>query len=108
MKNTAITILFLMFASCSGVSMIKPDRKLAEKVDTSKLYKQTFLQKMSEIKDYDIKGIKTKIDELRVDIFNLRMKKKTTGLEKPHLVGVIRRNLARLLMVLGEKAKEVK
>ncbi|MBC7537183.1 MAG: ABC transporter substrate-binding protein [Bacteriovorax sp.] len=52
MKNVAITVLFLMIStSCSGVKMITPNRKLAEKVDTSKLYKQPFLQKMNEVKE---------------------------------------------------------
>jgi ABC-type branched-subunit amino acid transport system substrate-binding protein len=52
MKNVAVALLFLMISSsCSGVKMITPNRKLAEKVDTSKLYKQSFLQKMNEVKE---------------------------------------------------------
>lgn len=48
-----LTLLFVIFSltACSGVKMITPERKLAEKVDTSKLYKQSFLQKMNAIKD---------------------------------------------------------
>lgn len=41
----------ICLSACSGVKMISPDRQVAEKVDTSKLYKQPFLQKMNEIKD---------------------------------------------------------
>lgn len=52
-----ILLSFLMFnllfslSACSGISMIKPERKLAEKVDTTKLYKPSFVAKMNEIKD---------------------------------------------------------
>ena len=51
MKIFIATLLFFSLTACSGVKMITPERKLAEKVDTSKLYKQSFLQKMNEIKD---------------------------------------------------------
>lgn len=53
MKKMIVPVLLLTLSltACSGVKMITPDRKLAEKVDTSKLYKQTFLQKMNVIKD---------------------------------------------------------
>ena len=49
----SLAILFLTFAtvSCSGVKMITPERRVAENVDTSKLYKQTFLQKINAIKE---------------------------------------------------------
>lgn len=50
MKLFILTLLILGLSACSGVKMI-PGRKLAEKVDTAKLYKQSFLQKMNEIKD---------------------------------------------------------
>ncbi|MFA6236998.1 MAG: ABC transporter substrate-binding protein [Bacteriovorax sp.] len=48
-KMIAVLFLFSVTA-CSGVKMITPERKLAEKVDTTKLYKQSFLQKMNDIK----------------------------------------------------------
>src|SRR4051812_26787497 len=50
LQSLIITTLF-SFTACSGVKMIKPERKLAEKVDTTKLYKPSFVQKMNEIKD---------------------------------------------------------
>lgn len=43
--------LFISLTACSGVKMIKPERKLAEKVDTTKLYNASFVKKMNEIKD---------------------------------------------------------
>ncbi|MGZ3808138.1 MAG: ABC transporter substrate-binding protein [Bacteriovorax sp.] len=51
MKKLIVSFLFFSLTACSGVKMITPERKLAEKVDTSKLYKQSFLQKMNAIKD---------------------------------------------------------
>lgn len=51
MKIWIVTLLFFSLTACSGVKMISPERSLAEKIDTSKLYKQSFLQKMSEIKE---------------------------------------------------------
>ena len=51
MKKMITALLLFSLTACSGVKMITPERKLAEKVDTSKLYKQSFLQKMNAIKD---------------------------------------------------------
>lgn len=51
MKKLLLATLFLHLTACSGISMIKPERKLAEKVDTTKLYKPTFVAKMNEVKD---------------------------------------------------------
>ncbi|RPJ74392.1 MAG: hypothetical protein EHM20_10670, partial [Alphaproteobacteria bacterium] len=51
MKPFILTLIVFSLSACSGVKMITPERRLAEKVDTSKLYQQTFLQKMNEIKD---------------------------------------------------------
>ncbi len=51
MKSFILILLVVSLSACSGVKMITPERKLAEKVDTSKLYKQTFLQKMNVIKE---------------------------------------------------------
>lgn len=54
MKNIIAALLLFSLTSltaCSGVKMISPNRNLAEKVDTSKLYRQSFLQKVNEIKE---------------------------------------------------------
>ena len=53
--------------------------------------------KMDEIKKLDEKVIKSKIQELRVDLFNYRMQKTTSGIEKPHLIREAKKNIARLL-----------
>lgn len=51
MKKILLSLLLVSLSACSGVSMIKPERKLAEKVDTTKLYKPAFVTKMNTIKD---------------------------------------------------------
>jgi ABC-type branched-subunit amino acid transport system substrate-binding protein len=51
MKSFIVLGLFLFVTSCSGVSMITPDRKVADNVDTSKLYKQDFLKKINAAKE---------------------------------------------------------
>lgn len=51
MKHAIILTVFLVISSCSGVSMITPERKVADNVDTSKLYKQDFLQKINAAKE---------------------------------------------------------
>lgn len=51
MKTVIASLLFLIVSSCSGVSMITPERKVADNVDTSKLYKQEFLQKINTAKE---------------------------------------------------------
>jgi outer membrane PBP1 activator LpoA protein len=51
MKNLLLLVLILVLQACAGVSVIKPDRKLAENIDTSKLYQQAFLQKINAAKE---------------------------------------------------------
>ena len=59
--NSMLLVSFIFsLSACSGVKMITPTRKLADKVDTSKLYKQTFLHKMN--------GVKEKFRQGKVDV----------------------------------------
>ncbi len=58
MKSLLVLSLFLSISSCSGVSMITPDRKVADNVDTSKLYRQEFLQKINSAKEKFRRGKK--------------------------------------------------
>jgi large subunit ribosomal protein L29 len=43
---------------------------------------------------------------LKEEIFNLRMQQQSSQLEKPHLIRVARRNIARVETVLSRKAAE--
>lgn len=51
MKSLLVLTIFLFVSSCSGVSMITPERKVADNVDTTKLYRQEFLQKINSVKE---------------------------------------------------------
>jgi len=51
MKSLFFLLALTVSTACSGVKMITPERKVAENVDTSKLYQQNFLQKINAAKE---------------------------------------------------------
>lgn len=51
MKRLFFLLALSVSTACSGVKMITPERKVAENVDTSKLYQQNFLQKINAAKE---------------------------------------------------------
>lgn len=59
--------------------------------------------KMSEINKLDGDAITQKIGELRKELFDLRLQKNTTNIEKSHLLKNLKRDIARLLTVLNSK-----
>lgn len=59
--------------------------------------------KMSEINKLDSAAINTKVSELRKEIFELKLQKNTTNLEKPHALKNLKKDIARLLTVLNSK-----
>lgn len=60
---------------------------------------------LSEISGLDNKQIDAKVRELRTSLFNMRMQKTASGLEKPHAVRIAKGNIARLLTVKNSKGK---
>ena len=60
----------------------------------------------SELRQKDVDGLKQELLALLREQFNLRMQKATGQASKPHLFRQARRNIARVKMVLGEKAKQ--
>ncbi|MAF76577.1 MAG: 50S ribosomal protein L29 [Halobacteriovoraceae bacterium] len=52
-----------------------------------------------DIKDLDAAAIDAKVSELRKQIFQMNMEKATSGIEKPHGLKVLKKNIARLLTV---------
>ena len=60
---------------------------------------------LSEISGLDNKQIDAKVKEMRTNLFNLRMQKAASGLEKPHAVRIAKGNIARLLTVKNSKGK---
>ena len=59
---------------------------------------------INEIKDLDKAALLKKIDELRVELFSHKLQKQTTGIEKPHLLKTIKKDIARLNTVLSSKS----
>jgi len=62
--------------------------------------------KIQEIQELTSKELLTRKRELKEEIFNLRMQQQSSQLEKPHLIRVARRNIARVETVLSRKAAE--
>lgn len=59
--------------------------------------------KMSEISKLDNTAILNKIGEMRKELFDLRLQKHTSSVEKTHLLTSLKRDIARLLTVLNNK-----
>jgi outer membrane PBP1 activator LpoA protein len=86
MKSTFLFLALFLITSCSGVSVLKPDRKVADNLDTSSLYKQEFLQKINLIKDkiklgkvdIALKDISS-LDEKNLNASELSTKRNLTG-----------------------------
>lgn len=60
----------------------------------------------SELRQKNVDDLKQELLALLREQFNLRMQQATGQASKPHLFRQVRRNIARVKMVLGEKAKQ--
>lgn len=60
--------------------------------------------KIEEINELTPKELASRSRELSEEIFNLRLQKQSGQLERPHLIRVARRNIARIQTVLSRKA----
>jgi tetratricopeptide (TPR) repeat protein len=88
MKRIMPFLVGFSLAACSGVKMISPERKLAEKVDTTKLYKQSFLQKMNEVKEKFRQG-KTDVALKELSVMKEAELSEVEKSTRKNLVGVI-------------------
>ena len=61
--------------------------------------------KMAEILKLDAKTIQTKVEAMRTELFTLKMQHATSGMEKPHKVKELKKNIARLLTVKKQKSE---
>jgi large subunit ribosomal protein L29 len=59
--------------------------------------------KPNEIRDMSVEDLKTKIDELTRERFNLRFRSATESIENPMRFRDIRRDIARMQTILQEK-----
>ena len=56
-----------------------------------------------EIRDLSADEITTKLREIRTELLQLRLKKQTGQVEKPHMIRVLRKDIARLETILNQK-----
>ena len=61
--------------------------------------------KASELKEKDVAALNQELESLLKEHFNLRMQKATGQLGQSHLVGVVKKKIARVKTVLNEKAR---
>jgi large subunit ribosomal protein L29 len=61
--------------------------------------------KAQEFRGLSKEELQNKVEELRKQFMDLNFKRRS-GVEKPHLFAQIRKDIARILTVLREKAKE--
>ena len=61
--------------------------------------------KVSEIREWDVKSIDAKLADVRKELFNLRIQKGTSGVEKPHLFKTLKKDIARLLTIRKQKGE---
>ncbi len=62
--------------------------------------------KLKEIQELTPKELLSRRRELKEEMFNLRIQQQSSQLERPHLIRVARRNVARIETVLSRKAQE--
>lgn len=60
------------------------------------------IMKFTDAKNLDAKAIDQKVQDMRREIFNLKMQKSTSGLEKPHALKVLKKNIAKLMTAKGQ------
>lgn len=60
--------------------------------------------KANELRNMTVTEIAQKVDALKKDLFDMRTEAKAGRIEKPHLLKVLRKDIARCETVLKEKA----
>ncbi len=64
--------------------------------------------KIQEIQELTPQELASKKRELKEDLFNLRIQQQSGQLERPHLIRIARRNIARVETVLSTKSSSSK
>ena len=59
--------------------------------------------KINEIRELTTEELETQIIDLKTELFDLRMKQATGGLDKTHTINELRKTVARMKTVLNEK-----
>lgn len=59
----------------------------------------------NELRDKSVDELQTQLEELYKNQFNYRMQQSTGQLGQPHLLGEVRRDIARVKTIINEKEK---
>ena len=59
--------------------------------------------KVNEIRDMTQEELDLKLSELKAELFNLRFQNATNQLDNPHKIADVKKDIARVMTVLGEK-----
>ena len=57
---------------------------------------------ISELRKLQKQDLLSKVSEQRKEFFDLKFQKKASGIPKPHMISVLKRNIARLMTVMNE------
>ncbi|MCB5246524.1 MAG: 50S ribosomal protein L29 [Candidatus Cloacimonetes bacterium] len=63
--------------------------------------------KIEEIREMSMQELDHRLEELRVELFNLRFQKSKNLLDRPDRLRIVRREIARINTVLRSKGSEV-
>ena len=59
--------------------------------------------KATELRAMSAKDLETKLADLKQELFNLRFQHAINQLDNPHKIADVKRDIARVMTVLGEK-----
>lgn len=59
--------------------------------------------KVKEIREFSQEEAEAKLREYQSELLNLRLRKQTGQIEKPHKMKELRRDIARIMTILGQK-----
>ena len=62
--------------------------------------------KASELREKSVEELNSELLNLRKEQFNLRLKKATGQMSQTHLVGEVRKNIARVKTIMAQKMSE--
>ncbi len=62
--------------------------------------------KSEEIRELSIPELEAKVEEYRIELFNLRFQKAKNLLDRPDRIRIVRRDIARINTIIKEKAQK--
>ena len=65
------------------------------------------MMKAKELKNLSVEDLAKKLDELKKDLFMLRMQHATNQLDNPGKIAVVKKDIARIKTIIREKETEV-